>query len=177
MRFEVIAAALLVSSTIVTVRLIDRGAAPSSEGPDLAVAQGASTPTPVVHSYASRPNEVRISAGHDNQYYVNVDINRRTASFLIDTGASYVALRESDARKAGIYTSWNDFTYPVRTANGETKAAYVTLDQMEIDDIRVEGVKAFILPDDQLSTNLLGMSFLSRIDSVEARSGEMILRG
>ncbi len=177
MRSEIFAAAILVSSTIVTVRLIDRDTAPTSEGADLAVAQGAAAPTPVVNAYASRPNEVRISAGHDNHYYVNVEINRRSASFLIDTGASFVALRESDARDAGIYTSWTDFTYPVRTANGETKAAYVTLDQMEIDDIRVDGVKAFILPDDQLSINLLGMSFLSRIDSVEARSGEMILRG
>ncbi len=177
MRSEIFAAALLVSSTIITVRLIDRDVTPAAKGPDLALAKGATTPTPIVRSRSSRNNEVRISAGHDNQYYVNVEINSRSASFLIDTGASYVALRESDARKAGIYTSWTDFTYPVRTANGETKAAYVTLDQMEIDDIRVEGVKAFILPDDQLSTNLLGMSFLSRIDSVEARSGEMVLRG
>jgi aspartyl protease family protein len=65
----------------------------------------------------------------------------------------------------------------VRTANGETKAAFVTLEEMEIGDIRVKNVKAFILPDEQLSVNLLGMSFLSRIESVEARSGELLLRG
>ena len=53
----------------------------------------------------------------------------------------------------------------------------VTIDEIKIDGIRVEGVKAFILPDDQLSINLLGMSFLSRIESVEARANEMLLRG
>jgi len=88
-----------------------------------------------------------------------------------------VALRESDAREAGIYTSWSDYSYPVRTANGETMAALVTIDEMKIDGIVVSGVKAFILPDEQLSINLLGMSFLSRIESVEARAGEMVLRG
>ena len=48
---------------------------------------------------------------------------------------------------------------------------------MEIQGILVDNVEAFILKDDQLSINLLGMSFLSRITSVEARAGHMILRG
>lgn len=177
MRSEFFAAAILVSCTIIAVRVIDRDRPPAPDHAALAVARGDVAQAHVVSARSDRAREVHIAAGHDNQYYVNVAINRRAANFLIDTGASYVALRESDAREAGIYTSWTDFTYPVRTANGETKAAFVTLDQMEIDDIRVEGVKAFILPDDQLSINLLGMSFLSRIDSVEARSGEMVLRG
>ena len=88
-----------------------------------------------------------------------------------------MALRDSDARNAGIYTSWTDYTYPVHTANGETKAAFVTIDEIEIDGLRIEGVKAFILKDEQLSVNLLGMSFLSRLESVEARKGELVLRG
>lgn len=121
--------------------------------------------------------EVRIAAAHDQQFYVRADVNRSPAQFLVDTGASYVALRDGDARAAGVYTAWADYTVPVRTANGETKAAFVTLEEMEIDGIRVEGVKAFILPDDQLSVNLLGMSFLSRIESVEASRGELVLKG
>ncbi|MEZ5894475.1 MAG: TIGR02281 family clan AA aspartic protease [Parvularculaceae bacterium] len=121
--------------------------------------------------------EVRIAAAPDRQYYVHADVNRRSARFLIDTGASYVALRDSDARAAGVYTSYTDYTYPVHTANGETKAAYVTLDEIEVGGIRIEGVKAFILQDEQLAVNLLGMSFLSRLESVEARKGELVLRG
>ena len=121
--------------------------------------------------------EVRIPAARDHHFYVEADVNRRAAHFLVDTGASFVALRDSDAREAGIYTSRTDYTYPVRTANGETNAAFVTLDELEIGGIRVQGVKAFVLPDEQLSINLLGMSFLSRLESVEARSGEMVLKG
>lgn len=121
--------------------------------------------------------EVRISAAADNQYYVTAAVNNSPAPFLVDTGAGYVALRESDARKAGIYPNWNDFTQSVRTANGETKAAFVTLREIEINGIRVDNVKAFVLADEQLGINLLGMSFLSRLESVEARGGELVLKG
>ena len=88
-----------------------------------------------------------------------------------------MALRESDAAAAGVYTTAADYTHAVRTANGETKAALVTLRSMEIGELRLDDVKAFILPDDQLGMNLLGMSFLSRLQSVEAKNGELILKG
>lgn len=127
--------------------------------------------------FASGPSqEVRITRGAHNQFFVTARVNRQAAPFLVDTGASYVALRESDANRAGIFTKAADFTAPVRTANGETRAAFVNVDVMEIDGIRIEDVDAFILPDAQLDMNLLGMSFLSELSSVEARNGELILK-
>lgn len=174
MRNEIIAAAIIVASAVVGVRYLDRM-------DDRAAANqanaAATSPANAAVAHTRWDREVRISAARDHQYYVDADVNRRTANFLVDTGASYVAMRDSDARNAGINTAWTDYTYPVRTANGETKAAFVTLDEVEINGIRIEGVKAFILPDDQLAINLLGMSFLSRLESVEARAGELVLRG
>lgn len=182
MRSEIILAGAIVAAAVIGVRVID---AKEATAPVEAPAQqfaGTAAPAANVATASFTPqsgwrSEVKIAAARDKQYYVNADVNRRSANFLVDTGASYVALRESDAHAAGIYTTWTDYTYPVRTANGETKAAFVTLDEMEIGDIRVQSVKAFILPDDQLSVNLLGMSFLSRLESVEARAGELVLRG
>lgn len=179
MRNEILASAFIVMTAVMIVGRLDHADNVQFGG------DAASVPQSVTAAPASRiaavqshwGDEVRIGAAPDQQFYVNADVNRRTARFLVDTGASYVALRDSDARNAGIYTSWADYTYPVRTANGETKAALVTLDEIEIDGLRVEGVKAFILQDDQLAINLLGMSFLSRLESVEARGGELILRG
>ena len=177
MRNEILMAGVVVASTVIAVRYFDFKQATASvattearqESPaDLSIA----SVTPAIYG-----DEVRIKAAQDNQYYVDAEINRRTANFLVDTGASYVALRDSDAREAGIYTAYADFTYPVKTANGETKAALVTIDEIEIGGLRVQGVKAFILKDEQLSINLLGMSFLSRLESVEARRGELVLRG
>ena len=182
MRNEILAAGFVVIIAVMVVGRLDhadrfemRSATASNQQDNNAVRE---TPAPRIAAVQSHwGDEVHIDAAPDHQFYVSADVNRRTARFLVDTGASYVALRDSDARNAGIYTSWADYTYPVRTANGETKAALVILDEIEIDGLKVENVKAFVLQDDQLAINLLGMSFLSRLESVEARGGELILRG
>lgn len=183
MRAELAAAAIVIVAAVSGVHYWESYSARAASGAEPAAA-GAYTTTRRISSerttsYRSRLglDEVRIPAAGDHQYYVTAAVNNAPSSFLVDTGASYVALRESDAERAGVYTAWSDFDYPVRTANGETRAALVTLRVIEINDIRVENVKAFILPDDQLGVNLLGMSFLSRIKSVEASNGELILRG
>ncbi len=177
MRTEIIAAAVIVVTAVFGARAID-GALDNIEQQKQAAPARALTLAPSSASAQRRSGrEVRIVAARDQHFYVEVEVNRRPSQFLIDTGASYVAMRESDAREAGVYTSHSDYNYPVRTANGETNAAFVTLDELEIEGIRIEDVKAFVLPDEQLSINLLGMSFLSRLESVEARAGEMVLKG
>jgi aspartyl protease family protein len=165
-----IAAGVVVIGAVLAVRQLD------APGP---VADGAGAPAAFAAAVvpAARPGEVRLAAGANHQFFVTAAVNGRPSSFLVDTGASFVALRDSDARAANIYVSWADYKHPVRTANGETKAALIEVDVIEIDKIRVEKVQAFILPDEQLGMNLLGMSFLSKLDSVEARGRELILRG
>lgn len=179
MRGELVAAGVVVVATVFGVRFWEaRSAAPAAAPAEEVATLAAATPAPATSPYAAGyGEEVRVKASVDHQYYVTAAVNAAPASFLIDTGASYVALRDSDARRAGVYPAYTDFRHPVRTANGETKAALVELREIEIDGIRVERVKAFVLADDQLSVNLLGMSFLSKIESVEARGGELVLRG
>lgn len=176
MRAEIAAAGLIVVAAVIGVRYWEgRQSAPEAAAvPTLASAQ---KPAPTTKPAYAGVDEVRIPASQDHQYYVTASINNSPSSFLVDTGAGYVALRDSDARKAGIYTAWTDFTQPVRTANGETRAAVVELRAIEIGGVRVENVKALILADEQLGVNLLGMTFLSRLHSVETRAGEMVLRG
>ena len=185
MRTEYFFVAAMVICAVVTVRFIDRDIASTPQTLEanetgatgraqLAVAQA---PTQTTRYSGIPGREVRITASRDLHYYVEAGINRRNARFLVDTGASFVALRESDARAAGIYSIDSDFSFAVRTANGETNAAIVKIDEVEISGIRIDGVKAFVLRDDQLAVNLLGMSFLNRLESVEARGGELILRG
>jgi aspartyl protease family protein len=180
MRTEIIAAITVAAGAAMLVRFIEHAPlkAPEPAAPEAQYAQDreASIPT-VAPAYSGWGREVRVKASRDHQFYIDADINRRGARFLVDTGASFVALRASDASAAGIHTTHADYTYPVRTANGETKAALVTIDEIDIEGLRIDGVKAFVLPDEQLGVNLLGMSFLSRLESVEARGGEMILKG
>lgn len=177
MRSEILGAAACVCATIVAVKYFEMRSAESETSAPAVIA--AATPAPMTSTAhkAQYGREVRLPADSFHQYFVTAAVNRRPASFLIDTGASYVALRDSDARAANIFVSWADYKHPVRTANGETKAAMIDIEAIEIDGIRVENVRAFILPDDQLSINLLGMSFLSKLESVEQRGGELVLKG
>lgn len=176
MRAELFAAGLFIASAVAGVRYWEDNARHKAEAP----ASAPATPAPVVASaIATRASgdEVRLQAAADRHFYVTAAVNESPSSFLVDTGASYVALRDSDARKAGIHTSFADYTQTVRTANGETRAAVVDIRSIEIGRLRVDNVRAFVLEDSQLNVNLLGMSFLSRLDSVETRGGEMVMRG
>lgn len=178
MRSELLGAVICICATVVAVKHFDkRQDEVSSESAPQVLASAA----PVASSAKARGGyyggEVRLPAGANHQYFVTAAVNHRPASFLVDTGASYVALRDSDARAANIYVSWADYKHVVRTANGETRAALIDIELIEIDGIRVENVKAFILPDEQLAMNLLGMSFLSKLESVEQRNGELVLKG
>jgi aspartyl protease family protein len=178
MRSEFVGAVIVVCVAIVAVKYFEHRSHVAS------LAAGSGVIATAAPKAAARPtrqsaygSEVRLSAGANHQYFVTAAVNDRPASFLVDTGASYVALRDSDARDARIYVALADYKHAVRTANGETKAALVEIREIEIDGIRVENVQAFVLPDDQLDINLLGMSFLSKLESVESRNGELVLKG
>lgn len=181
MRAAFTAAAIIIAASIGGVRYWEaKTLASGSFENDQGTAYGAQAVEPIrarSSHRSGRKDEVRIPAARDHQYYVTAAVNKSPAAFLVDTGASFVALRESDARRAGLRPYRADFDQPVRTANGVTKAARVTLRAIEINGIKVENVDAFVLADDQLGVNLLGMSFLSRLESVEARGGELVLRG
>lgn len=178
MRSEFIGAVIVVCGTVVAVKYFEHRSRVASLTAESGVIAAAAPKTDAKPSRQSAyGSEVRLSAGANHQYFVTAAINDRPASFLVDTGASYVALRDTDARDAKIYVTLADYNHAVRTANGETKAALVEIREIEIDGIRVENVQAFVLPDDQLDINLLGMSFLSKLESVESSNGELVLKG
>jgi aspartyl protease family protein len=62
----------------------------------------------------------------------------------------------------------------MQTANGIGKGARVRLDRVELNGITVRDVDAVVVPDEALSTNLLGMSFLSRVKWTHDR-GRLVL--
>src|SRR5205085_2551658 len=114
----------------------------------------------------------RDSRGH---FQVNGRVDGKSMGFMIDTGASVIALTARDAARLGIRPLLRDFTAEVKTANGTVRAARVQLNRVEIDDVSVRDVAALVVPDEALSENLLGLSFLSKLRRFEYANGKLVL--
>ena len=121
------------------------------------------------------PGRAEIAADGRGHFILTGRVNGRPLSMLADTGATLVALRASDAREAGLIILPGDFTAEVSTAGGIADAARVRLQEIEVGSIRVSNVEAFVLSDDQLATNLLGMSFLGRLKGFAIEDGRLVL--
>jgi aspartyl protease family protein len=102
-------------------------------------------------------------------------IDGQRLSFMVDTGASVIALNESSAARFGLRPSRNDYRATVSTANGTVKAAPTRLAMVDIGGLIVRDVDAMVLPDEALSENLLGLSFLSKLKRFEYANGKMVL--
>ena len=102
-------------------------------------------------------------------------IDGQRIAFMVDTGASVIALNESSAARFGLRPVPNQYTARVSTANGTIKAAPARLDRVELGGLVVRDVDAMVLPDEALSENLLGLSFLSRLKRFEYANGQMVL--
>jgi aspartyl protease family protein len=117
---------------------------------------------------------VTLQRDRRGHFQVEARVEGRPVEFMVDTGASMIALRETAAARLGIHPSARDYNVRTQTANGIGKAARVQLDRVEVNGITVRDVAAFVVPDEQLSVNLLGMSFLSRVKWTHDR-GRLVL--
>jgi aspartyl protease family protein len=102
-------------------------------------------------------------------------IDGQRIGFMVDTGASVIALNESSAARFGLRPSRNDYRATVTTANGTVKAAPTRIAMVDIGGLIVRDVDAMVLPDEALSENLLGLSFLSRLRRFEYANGKLVL--
>ncbi len=102
-------------------------------------------------------------------------INGHGLGVMIDTGATSVALRFEDAARLGLHAEPEEFTVPIATANGSTRAARAILQEIRIGNIRVRNVEALIVPAKALTTNLMGMSFLKRLTKVQIAGSRLVL--
>lgn len=112
----------------------------------------------------------------DNGHFaVNANVNSSRVQFLVDTGASDVALTYRDAERAGL-EPWNlQFNTPYRTANGTAYGARVQIQSITVGDIKIYNVEGSVMKDG-MDVSLLGMSFLDRLSSYEVRGNKMTMR-
>ncbi len=111
----------------------------------------------------------------DGHFWATARVNGIPVKFLVDTGASLVALSERDARRIGLNTDELDRNAEVRTAGGRVRASTTVIDAIEIDGVTVEDVQAVVI-DKGLEHSLLGMSFLNRLDGWDVTANAIVIR-
>jgi aspartyl protease family protein len=120
---------------------------------------------------------VEIVRGRGGDFQVAAQVNGSRVAMVLDTGASAVVLTQEAAKTAGLPLEVLSYSVNVDTANGRTRAASVTLDRLAVGGIVERSVPALIAQPGQLKTNLLGMSFLNRLESWEVRGDKLMMRG
>ncbi|MCY0095539.1 TIGR02281 family clan AA aspartic protease [Hoeflea ulvae] len=103
-------------------------------------------------------------------------VNGKAVNFLIDTGATSIALSHADAIEIGFSDADLNYSLIINTANGKAKAAPVRLDSVEVGSIVRTGVQAMVSEPGRLDQSLLGMNFISSLTAFEMRRDEVILR-
>lgn len=123
-----------------------------------------------------KPKSVKeqIFADPNGMYKTHGSINGQSVRFLVDTGATSVAMSEPAAKRLGI--AYRLDGHPIRTftASGVAKAWRVTLKTITVGSLKQKRIEAVVIEGNHPSEILLGMTFLERL-KVEKEAGVMVL--
>jgi aspartyl protease family protein len=132
-----------------------------------------SAPAPAAAAVSTAPGEMketvleRSAGGH---FYANVEVNGELVRFLVDTGATSVALTERDAERIGLPLNRGNYQTVGMGAGGPVRGQMVKLDKVSLDGKEVRGLTGTVLEGGDM--NLLGQDYLGQF-SVEMRGGRM----
>jgi aspartyl protease family protein len=113
---------------------------------------------------AASGEEVRVYRDNNGMFMTAGSINGLPVGFLVDTGASSVAMNAGEARRLGIdFRVDGDSTY-VSTASGVARAYSLRLDRVKVGTIELRNVEALVIDGASPTEVLLGMSFLQRLE-------------
>lgn len=117
---------------------------------------------------------VVLKRGENGHYSVTAQVNGMPVEFIVDTGASGVALTTADAQRVGLQFSRADFDVVGSGASGPVNGKLVTLDRVSLQGKTVEQVPGAIIDGGEIS--LLGQSFLGRMGKIEISGDTMVIR-
>jgi aspartyl protease family protein len=165
----IFAAALVVLGTFMA-QIADRMSATT---PALAKVSRTAAATETVGQAGVR--SLNIPSDSRGHFLTEGRIDGQRIGFMVDTGASMIALNETSAARFGLRPTPGDYKSSVTTANGTIKAARTRIAMVDVGGLVVRDVDAVVLPDEALSENLLGLSFLSKLKRFEFANGQMVL--
>lgn len=117
-------------------------------------------PMAVGATAAPKGNRIVLSAGSGGHFITQGQINGRAVQFMVDTGATSIAMGRDEAKRLGIDYTKGQLARG-NTANGQVTVYQVKLASVRVGDVEVYDVDAAVLPS-QAGQVLLGNSFLSR---------------
>ena len=127
---------------------------------------------------SDRPREVvretRLARYPNGHFYTEAFVNGKTVRFIVDTGATDVALTLDDARVAGIQVDPAKFEVVGVGASGAVMGQNVSLSEVNLEGKRVRDIRGVVLQG--LTVSLLGQNYLRQLHSVEITSDTMTLR-
>lgn len=127
-------------------------------------------------SYAQpEKREIRIVKDARDGYFVDGLINGSPVRFLVDTGATSVAMSERHAARLGLRHRVDGRPIGVGTAGGSRRAHEIQLDSLSVAGVRLSDVRAVVIDGDSPREVLLGMNVLSRFE-IDQRENLLILR-
>jgi aspartyl protease family protein len=119
-------------------------------------------------------SETRLTAGPGGHFRTMALVNGQPVGFIVDTGASTIALTIEDAQRIGIAVNPAGFTEVGMGAGGPVRGQNVMIDSVSVDGREVRTLRGVVL--EGLEESLLGQAYLSRIGEVSMSGGAMILR-
>jgi aspartyl protease family protein len=142
------------------------------------IARASDTVSELMRRRAASPaRAVQIPRGQTGEFALRAKINGVNAPMVIDTGATSVVLTWETAKAAGLPLELLEYDVDVETAGGHTRAARLTLNRLAIGKLVERSIPALVVPRGQMKTNLLGMSFLDRLESWEVHADRLMLHG
>lgn len=171
--------AVIVAVGLAVVLLLDRADVPAAlEAPPLR--DGGAGSGPVAQreiGSAAAPvagSEIVLKAGAHGHFTVDATINGEVLRFLVDTGASSIFLTPQDAERIGFPRQRLTFSERYDTANGEIRAAPITLRSLRIGQMEFYDLPASV-GETPGTMSLLGMTFLNQFDSYQVRGDTLTL--
>lgn len=119
--------------------------------------------------------KVALRSDKSGHFRAEARVDGRDLDFLVDTGATVIALTQKDAERIGIRPFLNEYTTSVNTANGPARAARARISRIDIGGVVVRDVDALVMPEGALKQNLLGMTYLSKLKRFEYSRGQLVL--
>ncbi|MDO5656991.1 MAG: TIGR02281 family clan AA aspartic protease [Paracoccus sp. (in: a-proteobacteria)] len=117
---------------------------------------------------------VEVRLGGDQHFHMTLELNGTPVRFVVDTGATDIALSQRDAQRIGIDTERLAYIGQARTANGVVRTAPVVLDSVRLGEIHDSRVSATVI-ESELQQSLLGMTYLRRFARVSFEGNRLIL--